>query len=117
MLIDKCMFFMLITSLRAQNQKLRCESHWGQLPERLSPLCQFNGNSNGWIDDQLALGSASYSSAARGVQAEGNLFRLRRFAAKVSRGDSITVGVAGGSFSTGESDEERKGGCAQSTCV
>lgn len=94
--------------------KPRCESHWGGGFEHLGSFCQ--AQSEGWTDDYRALGLAGNAFAARGVQAEGNLLRLRRFAAKVSRGDRITVGVAGGSFSTGESDDARKGGCAETTC-
>jgi hypothetical protein len=93
---------------------LECDLHWGQTPEHVKAftLCeQLSRNSSAAKEGRHAT-SSSLHLTARGVQAEGNMLRLRRFAAKMLRGDQITVGVAGGSFSTGQSDEEHKGGCA-----
>jgi hypothetical protein len=57
--------------------------------------------------------TSSTSSLARGIQSEGNPTRMQRFQAKVAEGQSITIGVAGASFSTGyHADWEGKKGCA-----
>jgi hypothetical protein len=59
-------------------------------------------------------------AVARGVQSVGNLARLQRFAEKVLAGESVGVGVAGGSFSTGEGDIVSHGmdpGCVPSPAI
>jgi hypothetical protein len=59
------------------------------------------------------------SSIERGIQSEGHLVRMQRLQAKVAEGESVTIGVAGASFSTGyHADWESKKGCAYPfTCV
>lgn len=93
---------------------LGCGLHWGQIPEnaRAFEVCeQVNNNSSSEVKYRHVVGSRD-EFWARGVQAGGSMRRMLRFAKKVLEGGQISVGVAGGSFSTGQSDEERKGGCA-----
>ena len=53
---------------------------------------------------------APMHAVSRGLQATGNLLRLRRFVAKMAAGETVGVGVAGGSFSAGAKDNRPDGG-------
>lgn len=61
---------------------------------------------------QLPLQDPGPAYFARGIHTQGNLLRMRRFQAKLARGEDVTDGVAVGSFSTGNSDDGARGACA-----